>query len=68
MYGLLVASGALSTAILYSFVPDDPIPALVAALLTLPFAVLLYRAFRSKSGLRATPQFTRQNLRERREE
>jgi predicted unusual protein kinase regulating ubiquinone biosynthesis (AarF/ABC1/UbiB family) len=68
MYGLLVASGALSTAILYSFVPDDPIPALVAALLTLPFVVLLYRAFRSRSGLRATPQFTRQNLRERREE
>jgi predicted unusual protein kinase regulating ubiquinone biosynthesis (AarF/ABC1/UbiB family) len=68
MYGMLVASGALSTAILYSFVPDDPIPALVAALLTLPFVVLLYRAFRSRSGLRATPQFTRQNLRERREE
>ncbi|MFC4357322.1 ABC1 kinase family protein [Halobium salinum] len=68
MYVFFVATGALSTAILYSFVPDDPIPAVVAAVLTLPFAFLLYRAFKSKSGLRATPQFTRQNLRDRREE
>ncbi|MFC6723945.1 ABC1 kinase family protein [Halobium palmae] len=68
IYGLLLASGALSTAILYAFIPEDPVPALVAAALTLPFVLLLYRAFKSRSGIRATPQFTRQNLRDRREE
>lgn len=67
-YSILLAVGALSTSILYAFDQTSVLPAAVAALLTIPVAVLLYRSFRSKRGVRATPQFTRQNLRERREE
>ncbi len=67
LYSLLLAVGALSTAILYAF--DGPVPAAVAAALTLPVLVLLYRSFRSKrGGISAQPQFTRQNLRQRRQE
>ncbi|MFC6824230.1 ABC1 kinase family protein [Halopelagius fulvigenes] len=65
-YSILLAVGALSTSILYAFEGTSVVPAAVAALLTIPVAVLLYRSFRSKRGVRATPQFTRQNLRERR--
>jgi ribosomal protein S13 len=37
----------------------------VAAVLTLGVAFVLYRSFRKQRGIRAQPQFTRQNLRER---
>ncbi|WP_152043017.1 ABC1 kinase family protein [Salinigranum salinum] len=66
VYGVLLAVGVLSTAILYAF--DGPEPAVVAAVATLPFVYLLYRSFKRKKGLKARPQFTRQNLRERRGE
>jgi predicted unusual protein kinase regulating ubiquinone biosynthesis (AarF/ABC1/UbiB family) len=67
LYSILLAVGALSTAILYAF--DGPVPAGIAAALTLPIVALLYRSFRSKRrGISAQPQFTRQNLRKRRQE
>ena len=63
IYGLLVTAGVLSTALLYSFA------SLSSALVALAFSVvvsgLLYRSFRGPRGLRAQPQFTRQNLQER---
>jgi len=64
VYGLLTAAGGLSVALLYSF--DGSTSALVAAVATVPMAFLLYRAMRGRKGVRARPQFTRQNLRERR--
>jgi len=64
VYSLLTAVGALSVAILYSF--EGPISALVAGVVTVPMGLLLYRSMRARKGLRASPQFTRQNLRERR--
>ncbi|QCC46789.1 ABC1 kinase family protein [Halobellus limi] len=66
VYGLFVAVGALSTAILYAFEGASVVPAAVAAVLTLPALVALYRSFRRKKGIRAKPQFTRQSMRERR--
>ena len=68
VYGLLLAVGALSTAILYTF-QVSPIPAVVAALLSVPVALLLVQSFRSKrTGIQARPQFTRQSMRQRRDE
>ncbi|MFA1612365.1 ABC1 kinase family protein [Halobellus rubicundus] len=67
VYGLFVAVGALSTAILYAFDQSSVIPAAVAAALTIPPLIALYRSFRRKRGIRAKPQFTRQSMRERRE-
>ncbi|AUV83099.1 hypothetical protein C2R22_16800 [Salinigranum rubrum] len=64
VYGVLLAVGVLSTAILYAF--DGFEPAIVAAAVTLPIVFLLYRSFKRKKGLKARPQFTRQNLRQRR--
>jgi predicted unusual protein kinase regulating ubiquinone biosynthesis (AarF/ABC1/UbiB family) len=64
VYGVLLAVGVLSTAILYAF--DGVEPAAVAAVVTIPVVFLLYRSFKRKKGLKARPQFTRQNLRERR--
>jgi predicted unusual protein kinase regulating ubiquinone biosynthesis (AarF/ABC1/UbiB family) len=66
IYGLLAAVGALSTALLFSV--GSPLPATVAAVLTLPVLYLLRRSFRDRSGIAAQPQFTRQNLRKRDEE
>ncbi|WP_336024701.1 ABC1 kinase family protein [Halobellus salinisoli] len=67
VYGLFAAVGALSTAILYAFEPSSVLPAAVAAVLTLPPLVALYRSFRTRKGIRAKPQFTRQSMRERRD-
>ncbi|WP_435183333.1 ABC1 kinase family protein [Halobellus sp. EA9] len=67
VYGLFVAVGALSTAILYAFDQSSVLPAAVAAALTIPPLIALYRSFRRKRGIRAKPQFTRQSMRERRE-
>ncbi|MDS0299731.1 AarF/ABC1/UbiB kinase family protein [Halogeometricum sp. S1BR25-6] len=68
VYGILLAVGALSTAVLYAFDQTSVLPAAVAAALTLPIIVQLYRSFRSKRGIRAKPQFTRQSMRQRRGE
>lgn len=64
--GIFVAVGVLSASIIYSFGSDPRIAAGVLAT-TVPVAFLLYRAFkRRQSALGAKPQFTRQNLRNRR--
>ncbi|MFB6303885.1 MAG: ABC1 kinase family protein [Haloferacaceae archaeon] len=65
VYGVLLAVGVLSTAILYSF-NENVEAAAVAAALSLPVAFLLYRSFRKRKGLTARPQFTRQEMRKRR--
>ncbi|MFB6093230.1 MAG: ABC1 kinase family protein [Haloquadratum sp.] len=65
VYGLFVSVGALSTAILYAFEETSVVPAAIAAILTVPALVALYLSFRSKRGIRAKPQFTRQSMRER---
>jgi predicted unusual protein kinase regulating ubiquinone biosynthesis (AarF/ABC1/UbiB family) len=66
-YSILLAVGVLSTAILYSF-NEAPEAAVVAAVITVPVGLLLYRSLREKRGVRARPQFTRQEMRRRREE
>jgi predicted unusual protein kinase regulating ubiquinone biosynthesis (AarF/ABC1/UbiB family) len=66
-YGILLSVGVLSTALLYAF-EDSPEAAGVAGVLTLPLAYLLYRSFKRRKGVKAKPQFTRQNLRQRRGE
>ncbi|MFB6156874.1 MAG: ABC1 kinase family protein [Haloferacaceae archaeon] len=67
VYGILLAVGVLSTAVLYSF-NESVEAAAVAGALTLPVAFLLYRSFRKRKGLTARPQFTRQEMRKRRGE
>ncbi len=69
VYGLLLASLVVATALLY---PADPRAAAVAAGLGLVVAALLVRSFRERRGFvgppGGTPQFTRQAMRERRRE
>jgi predicted unusual protein kinase regulating ubiquinone biosynthesis (AarF/ABC1/UbiB family) len=66
IFGLLLTAGVLSTALLYAFA--RPTATAIAVLFSLGVAVLLWRSFRrGRSGVQATPQFTRQSLRERRE-
>ena len=67
VYGLFVAVGALSTAILFAFDQTSVLPAAAAAALSIPPLIALYRSFRGKKGIRAKPQFTRQSMQERRE-
>ncbi|WP_423744310.1 AarF/ABC1/UbiB kinase family protein (plasmid) [Haladaptatus sp. SPP-AMP-3] len=63
IYGILLAFGGLTTAVLYA---AEQFPAAaVAGVISLFITLLLYRSFRKRRGIRATPQFTRQNLRER---
>ncbi|MFB6104749.1 MAG: ABC1 kinase family protein [Halobacteriaceae archaeon] len=64
--GMVLAATTLSTTVLY--VVEDYRAAAVAAVATVVVLGLLYRSFRRRRGLRARPQFTRQNLRNRRRE
>ncbi|XVH32370.1 ABC1 kinase family protein [Haloferacaceae archaeon DSL9] len=64
-YSILVAVGFLSASIIYAFSDEWRIALLVVAA-TLPMIFFLYRSFKKQRGLRARPQFTRQNLRDRR--
>jgi len=65
--GIFVAVGVLSTSIVYSFGSDPRIAATILAV-TGAVAFMLYRAFkRRRAGLGAKPQFTRQNMRNRRD-
>jgi len=66
-YSVLLAVGVLSATILYSFA-DAWRLAGVVLLLAVPLAIALYRSFRKKRGLRTTPQFTRQGMKNRRED
>ena len=63
--GLVLAASLLSTAYLY---PIDVLASTVPAAVGLVSAVVLYRSFRERRGIRAQPQFTRQAMRERRRE
>jgi len=65
-YAVLVAVGVLSASIIYSFGSEWRL-SLVVLGLTAPLVFALYRSFRAKRGIRAQPQFTRQNLQERRD-
>ncbi|WP_435195028.1 ABC1 kinase family protein [Natronomonas sp. EA1] len=62
--GLLFATTTLSASVMYAF--NRPEGALVALGGAAVVGFLLWRSFRSRKGIRATPQFTRQNLRQRR--
>ncbi|WP_232686158.1 ABC1 kinase family protein [Halobacterium zhouii] len=64
--GLVLATSVPTTALLY--VTADLAATGVSAAFTLLVAAALYRSFKERRGIRATPQFTRQNLRERRRE
>ncbi|WP_327053228.1 ABC1 kinase family protein [Halomicrococcus gelatinilyticus] len=65
VYGMLLSFSLLTAGLLFAF---STLQAAVAAgVLALVTAGLLYRSFRGRRGIRATPQFTRQNLREREE-
>ncbi|QLG27693.1 AarF/ABC1/UbiB kinase family protein [Halorarum halophilum] len=67
-YSILTAVGLLSASIVYSFGDTDVEMYLAVAIvvLTLPMAFFLYRSFRTKRrGIQASPQFTRQSMRER---
>jgi len=66
IYGILLAFSLPSTALLYTFASVEAAAVGVAVSATLVF--LLWRSFRRKRGVQATPQFTRQNMRQRREE
>ena len=66
VYGILLAFTAFSTALLYVFTTLEATAVGVAG--TLLLVGLLWRSFRGRSGIRATPQFTRQNLRDRRDD
>jgi len=63
--GLVLAASILATAYLY---PIDWRAAAVPAALGVASSVLLYRSFRASRGFRAQPQFTRQAMREMRED
>ncbi|MFQ3320635.1 MAG: putative unusual protein kinase regulating ubiquinone biosynthesis (AarF/ABC1/UbiB family) [Natronomonas sp.] len=64
--GGMLSAVVMASAVLYAFSTLEA--ALVPIGLAVPIAALLWRSFRQRKGIRAKPQFTRQNLRERRED
>jgi predicted unusual protein kinase regulating ubiquinone biosynthesis (AarF/ABC1/UbiB family) len=65
VFGALLTAGVISTAMLYSFATTGA--TVVAAVFSVGVALFLARSFRSReSSIRATPEFTRQSLRQRR--
>jgi predicted unusual protein kinase regulating ubiquinone biosynthesis (AarF/ABC1/UbiB family) len=66
VFGLLLTAGVLSTAILYAFSTVGATA--LAAAFSVGVALLLYRSFRTQQRLQATPEFTRQSLRQREQE
>ncbi len=68
-YSVLTAVGGLSAAIIYSFRGGvlDVYLSVAIVVATLPMVFFLYRSFtKERRGITAQPQFTRQNLKERR--
>ncbi|WP_135663574.1 ABC1 kinase family protein [Halorhabdus rudnickae] len=61
--GLVATGGLVSTAVLYSFSTLQA--TLLAALVTAVVLFGLYRSFREPKSIRAKPQFTRQQMRQR---
>ncbi len=66
VYGLLLTMGLFSMGVLYAL--EAPEASIVAAIFSAAITLLLYRSFRKPRSLQAKPQFTRQNLRQRRRE
>ena len=66
IFGLLLTAGVLSMAILHAFA--TPFATAVATVFSIGVAFFLYRSFRNRRRLQATPQFTRQSLQQRREQ
>ncbi|WP_138004725.1 ABC1 kinase family protein [Halalkalirubrum salinum] len=66
-YSILVAVGLLSASIIYAFTNEWRISIAILGL-TVPMVFFLWQSFREPRGLRARPQFTRQGMRQRREE
>ncbi|ELZ96900.1 ubiquinone biosynthesis transmembrane protein [Haloferax mucosum ATCC BAA-1512] len=68
IYGIFLSFGFVSTVIIYALNPENLVAVGVAGVPTALVTVLLWWSFRRQKGIRATPQFTRQNLRQQREE
>ncbi len=64
IYGLLLTMSLFSMGVLYAL--EAPEGSVVAAVFSLVIIVQLYRSFRKRGAIGAKPQFTRQNLRQRR--
>jgi predicted unusual protein kinase regulating ubiquinone biosynthesis (AarF/ABC1/UbiB family) len=63
--GLLTAT-VPAAAVLYAFA--TPVAAVAPLVAAVPIALLLWRSFRRRRGIRARPQFTRQQMRQRRDD
>jgi predicted unusual protein kinase regulating ubiquinone biosynthesis (AarF/ABC1/UbiB family) len=63
--GLLTAT-VPAAAVLYAFA--TPVAAVAPLVAAVPLALLLWRSFRRRRGIRARPQFTRQQMRQRRDD
>ncbi|MDF9744748.1 ABC1 kinase family protein [Natrinema salsiterrestre] len=66
VYGMLLTMSLFSTGVLYAL--EAPRGSIVAAVIAVIVLIQLYRSFRSPKSIGAKPQFTRQNLRQRRGE
>ncbi|ELY68512.1 ABC1 kinase family protein [Natrinema versiforme] len=66
VYGMLLTMSLFSMGVLYAL--EAPRGSVVAAVFSVLVTIQLYRSFRSPSSIGARPQFTRQNLRQRRGE
>ena len=64
--GGLLSAAVMASAVLFAF--STPVAAAAPAVLAVPVALLLWWSFRRRRGIRATPQFTRQQMRQRRDE
>lgn len=68
IYGIFLSFGFVATILVYALDPQNLVAVGVAGVPTAGVAILLWRSFRGRKGIKTTPQFTRQNLRQRREE
>ncbi|QLK27598.1 AarF/ABC1/UbiB kinase family protein [Natrinema zhouii] len=66
VYGMLLTMSLFSMGVLYAL--EAPRGSVVAAVFSVFVAIQLYRSFRSPTSIGTQPQFTRQNLRQRRGE
>ncbi|ELY84241.1 ABC1 kinase family protein [Natrinema altunense] len=66
VYGMLLTMSLFSMGVLYAL--EAPRASVVAAGFSVIVVIQLYRSFRSPTSIGARPQFTRQNLRQRRGE
>ncbi|MFC4543042.1 ABC1 kinase family protein [Halosolutus amylolyticus] len=64
IYGMLLTMSLFSMGVLYAL--EAPEASIVAAVFSALVVLLLYRSFRGAKSIGAKPQFTRQNLRQRR--